>query len=172
MHTLFDDYLIYLILILLITTSTWWIIWWLFDDHSCTIILIIWWVIIGIWWLFCLNDFDFLVFFDDYSGSIILITWCLFVLIIRDYLISTPAVGRLASFISESLRTASWHILVMAACFRGHIAACELQQELFIICNLAAPTILSFLQVSTCQAFGVLLQGVKRNSVICWAFVN
>ena len=53
-----------------------------------------------------------------------------------DYLISTPAAGRSASFISESLRTAPWHITEMAACPRGHIAACELQQKLLIItCN-------------------------------------
>ena len=34
------------------------------------------------------------------------------------YLISTPAAGRSASFISKSFRTAMWHILVMEVCSR------------------------------------------------------
>ena len=103
------------------------IIWWLFDDDSGSITLIIW----------CL--------FDD-SGSITLIIWWLYLIIIRsqlfviicwlfvlnyswlfvDYLISTPAADRSACLIFESLRTAPWHIMVMAACPREHITACEL----------------------------------------------
>ena len=57
------------------------------------------------------------------------------VLVNREYLISMQAADRLLRFISEILRTAPWHILVMAACPRGHIAACELQQELLIVCD-------------------------------------
>ena len=53
----------------------------------------------------------------------------------EDYLISTPAAGRSASFISESLRTAPGHIIEMTACSRGHITACELLQKLVIITN-------------------------------------
>ena len=111
MHLLFDDYFIYLMII-------WLIIW----SISCSFV-IIWFDLFEIVW--CL--------FNQYSGSIILSIWWLFVLnyswLFDDYLISTPAAGRSTSFISKSLRTAPWHILVMAACPRGHIAACELQQE-------------------------------------------
>ena len=82
-------------------------------------------VFVIIWWLF--DDYPVLIIwwlFDDYLFSII-----------RDYLISTPAADMLASFISRSLSTALWHSLVMAACARGHIAACELQQEPPIVSN-------------------------------------
>ena len=55
--------------------------------------------------------------------------------IVCDYLIFKLAAGRLASFISNSPFTALWHILVMATYSRVHIAACEQQQELIIICK-------------------------------------
>ena len=67
------------------------------------------------------------------------IIWWLFVLIyfwlFDDYLISTPAADRSASFISESFCTALWHIVEMAACPCGYVAACKLLKKLLIFNN-------------------------------------
>ena len=103
---LFDEYLIdYLIeyLICLICEYLIWLIWdylmiiWLFRLNCFAYVMLIWWLLVP----------NYLWLFDDYLFSIILNFF-------DDYSISTPAAGRSASFICECLRTASWHILVMA----------------------------------------------------------
>jgi len=100
-----------------------WIIQCLVDAYSGSLILIIWWLfddclylILMIWCWFSYCSFSIIC---DYWWLLVPnYTW-----LIDDYLISTPAAGSSASFVSDSLHMVPWHILVMAACARGHIAA-------------------------------------------------
>ena len=136
-------------------------IFWLFDHDSILIIWIIWWLFDNysgsdqVFWIFgyylfsIIRDYLMLLIYCDY----LMIMWWFFVLFcdfsmvfVVNYslfFVCTPAQLVWQASFSKALALTcgpSCHNLGDGsrwqwACPRGHIAACELQQELHIVCN-------------------------------------